>query len=179
MRTTKAKGSKETFWNKLRIKNSLRIKDVAEMLGISIGTIGSWFSGQSVPNADNVKIICKLFEVPYDKGYGEFILANQKWDLEKGHRKISMYSPETIIVDDAEGTKKAKKTKAKKEKPQTEVPQVQKDYTKIVKYLYGRLSFADYMQLQTYLADNVDPMPYLYGKVSFDEYVEVMSILNG
>lgn len=173
MRTIKAKGAKETFWNKLRIENSLRIKDVAEMLGLSIGTIGCWFSGQGVPNADNVKAICELFEIPYDKGYGEFIKANQKWDLDKGQRKIWMYSPESIEIPDSEKSKRTKKAKKAKTVP------VQTDRTDIIKYLYGRLAFVEYMQLQTYLADNVDPMPYLYGKVSFDEFVEVRKIING
>lgn len=177
MRTTKAKGAKETFWNKLRIENSLRIRDVAEMLGIPVGTIGRWFSGQGVPNAENIKAICQLFEIPFDKGYGEFVKANQKWDSDRGRMKISMYSPETITVSSEEEPKRTKKSK--KTEPKPEIPQVQKDYTKLVKYLYGKLEFADYMQLQTYLADHVDPMPYLYGKVSFDDYVEVMKLVNG
>lgn len=41
-------------------------KDVATALGVSKKTVGSWENGRTMPKADKVDAICKLYGVSYD-----------------------------------------------------------------------------------------------------------------
>jgi transcriptional regulator with XRE-family HTH domain len=44
----------------------LRQKDVASALGVSKKTVGSWENGKTMPKADKIDAICKLYGVSYD-----------------------------------------------------------------------------------------------------------------
>lgn len=41
-------------------------KDVASALGVSKKTVGSWENGKTMPKADKIDAICKLYGVSYD-----------------------------------------------------------------------------------------------------------------
>jgi transcriptional regulator with XRE-family HTH domain len=41
-------------------------KDVAAALGVSKKTVGSWENGKTMPKADKIDAICKLYGVSYD-----------------------------------------------------------------------------------------------------------------
>jgi transcriptional regulator with XRE-family HTH domain len=81
------KNTSETFWNLLRVENGLKIREIAEMTGFSIGMISNWFNGVAMPNENQIKEICKLFEVDYETGKNQF---------EVGYRRFHGRNDKTI-----------------------------------------------------------------------------------
>ena len=49
-----------------RINAELKQEAVAEALGVTRKTVASWENGGSVPSADKVEPLCKLYGVNYD-----------------------------------------------------------------------------------------------------------------
>lgn len=73
--------AKDTFWNREREKRGWSFKYIAKKTGIPQSTLGNWFSGVKAPrNEHHIEQLCKLFEIPFDKGYNEFYHAEKDWD---------------------------------------------------------------------------------------------------
>lgn len=79
-----ARVAKDTFWNNEREKRGWSFKYIAKKTGIPQSTLGAWFAGIKAPrNEHHVEQLCKLFEIPYDKGYNAFYNAEKTWDSDR------------------------------------------------------------------------------------------------
>lgn len=77
-----AKASKDTFWNRERLKRNLTLEDIAKKLRVPRGSVGNWFCGASVPNDQKIQELCTIFDINYDTGYNAFYHAKRSWDSE-------------------------------------------------------------------------------------------------
>lgn len=75
--TQKTQHYYNTYWNDLKERNNLSIKDISEMTGITPVTISSNFSGRYKPNLTNLEKYCKLFEIPIEEGKAQFKKAHE------------------------------------------------------------------------------------------------------
>ena len=55
-----------------RVNKGMTQEQLAEAVGVSKGTVGSWERGATKPNSDKIPVICKALEVHYD---------NIKWNV--------------------------------------------------------------------------------------------------
>ena len=49
-----------------RINKNLTQEQVAEMVGVTKKTVGSWESGKTRPKIDKIEPLCELYGVTYD-----------------------------------------------------------------------------------------------------------------
>lgn len=49
-----------------RVNAGLSQKEAAKLLKISNSTLGNWENGKSLPNAEQIVELCKLYGCPYD-----------------------------------------------------------------------------------------------------------------
>lgn len=79
-----SRAAKDTFWNTERTKRGWSFKYIAKKTGIPQSTLGSWFAGVKAPrNEHHIEQLCKLFDIPFDRGYNAFYNAEKKWDSER------------------------------------------------------------------------------------------------
>lgn len=194
MKKSEPKAAKLTFWNELRIKNNLTMKDVADALHTSIGTVGGWFSGRTVPSEKYLTEVCQLFDVDVSVGYEEFAKATRDWDSDRGRMKftLSAESAETDSVKKpTKSKKKSRKSKKVEVKPDIQpevVPDIQPestvdtagdsktvavDVTPLLRHCYGTLPFDLYETLRATIRDGGYPLEVLYGNISCDEYNKI------
>lgn len=69
----------KTFWSNKRVENGLSIGDLADLLNTSYTQASKYLTGQVIPNAEMRRKICTLFDVPYNVGEQEFIIAHNLW----------------------------------------------------------------------------------------------------
>ena len=173
MKKTEPKAAKQTFWNTVRVANNLKIGDIADMLEVSYGTAGGWFSGGSVPSDEYIAKLCKFFEVDYETGRNAFYEDNKAWRSERG--KI------TFPKKRSTRRKIAKKLVATAEQP---VPASQLDNinTRLARQIYGKVSYDAFVSIQHAFLHNVSDtneiLQELYGKLCYTEFNEIFAILN-
>ena len=179
MQKAQAKGGKQNFWNDLRVKNGVLIKDVAELLNVSNGTVGGWFSGQKIPSQANLDALCALFGVDPNKGYEEFVKASKVWDSDRGRLKITQCGPRVAV---AESKKPDKAPEYTKSLPDYEFPgadvQATPESSDLLKTLYGQVAYKDFMAITDLVDKQEDPISYLYGKVDFDLFSKIIAIVG-
>ena len=178
MQKAQAKGAKQNFWNDLRIKNGVLLKDVAELLNVSMGSVGSWFSGQKIPGDENLKALCNLFGVDPNKGYEEFAKANKEWDSDRGHMRITLCGPEVAVEKTAKTEKTPEYTKSLPDYAFPGVDNTSAEGSDLLKTLYGQISYKDFIAIADVLDNNGDPISYLYGKVDFDLFSKILAIVG-
>lgn len=66
------KNTSMTFWNELRIKNNYNLKDLADVLGISVSRLSIVFTGAQMPSRTFSDKCSQLFGVDPEVGYKEF-----------------------------------------------------------------------------------------------------------
>lgn len=78
------KQAKETFWNNERTRRGWSLKYISKKIGVPQSTLGAWFAGIKAPrNEHHIEQLCKLFDIPFDKGYNEFYHEERNWDSSK------------------------------------------------------------------------------------------------
>lgn len=180
MTRTGAKGGKSTFWNDLRVKNGLLIKDIAELLNLSAGTVGGWFSGQKVPSELNLIALCTLFGVDIDKGREEFIKARNSWSSERGTWHVKLQSsdsldaakPATISDMDLSCFNVPADPEPAQGPEDTDID----FYHEVLQCFYGKLPYTQYSILLACVTEQKDLTAALYGKLSFEHFTELMNI---
>lgn len=197
MKKAQAKGAKENFWNDLRVKNGLLVKDLAELLHVSIGTAGGWFSGRSIPTELNLNALCSFFGVDRNKGYEEFVKANRDWDSERGSLSYKLCGPD--VPDAPKQRRGPRKMKEMLEElpeyqfkeeviPATvsepEVPEEPKSdtrdesdfYRSVLTHFYGKLPYEKYVQIMVWVAEKKDLLEEFYGNFTFEEFTQLVHI---
>lgn len=77
------------FIKSLRIKNNFSQNDLAEKIPIGRDAISKWENGKSIPDAQNLIILSKIFNVSIDELMcGEYITKENKEEAQNIHLKI-------------------------------------------------------------------------------------------
>lgn len=69
----------QTFWNNKRKERKMKVRDIAFIFNITNQKAQRWFIGCTLPSEEQMKQICDIFEVPYDKGIAEFNKAHDAY----------------------------------------------------------------------------------------------------
>ena len=104
--------TKNTFWNRVRVSKGIKIREVAEMFGVSEAIAGLWFSGQKPPKTAIQCQLCDLFDVDYETGINNFTNDHKIWKNERGRFNF-------ITEEELETMKSTKKMSKQSEKPGT------------------------------------------------------------
>lgn len=161
---------KDTYWNRLRVERNIMHKELAEYFGVSVSTVGGWFSGQLMPNDLMIKRACELFDVEFATGKEEFRKAHALWKCERQRSGIKIQSGKK---DKTSGVKITVDMTA----PQFEEPSV--DNLDIIKLLYGKLPYDLFMSVRSILKhQDGDVLELVYGKVSYKEFKQIQEALS-
>jgi transcriptional regulator with XRE-family HTH domain len=154
---------KETFWNKLRAANGYSYKELSVALGHDRSTIGSWFTGRSIPRKQFIKDICDLFGVDAETGEQEFIKAYKEWEsasTRPSNQQAKRSSPAANVVEQ-------------------EISTIKTDIlATILGSVYGKLNFTEYEALRDSILVGKNPQEILYGKVSFEDYINLIKLIE-
>lgn len=160
--------ARDTFWNKLRVENGYRIKDIAELLDLGEKTTAAYFTGYTLPNDDIVKKFCDLFCIDFMKGRGEFHKAYSEYNKTHNRkckvRKVSMNSV-------AEDTKEV-------EPPKAETPKKVDFSDTVLEMLYGKIPYVDFKILTGQLMSGADILECVYGKVDFETFANIVKTIK-
>ena len=103
-----AYGHKETFWNTRRVEMNVTLAEVTKYLksqGLPYceGSVGMFFTGQTMPNQDVSDALCAWFEVDKTQGYLEFQHAHRSWKARKAGEsaKLKPNKPDVEKKDEA------------------------------------------------------------------------------
>ena len=113
-----------------------------------------------MPNDDIVDEFCKLFQVDFMKGKGEFVRAHLIYK-ERCDRK--------------------RKVSASVGGKQTQtVPEVKKVNTEdvVLEMLYGKIPYVDFKILTGQLMSGADILECVYGKVGFDTFLKIVKVVK-
>ena len=169
---------KNTFWNNLRAKNGYTYQVLASTLDCGQSQVGKWFSGEVRPGPKYEKAICDLFGVDYTVGHNEFMLAHQAWVSDRAERTGVAPAPKRRV-----GRPRKNPVESKPAVVVTTVDAEPEEdnavYSKILKSVYGNISYEDYEAMRMALIVGEDPREAIYGKASFDDYVAIDAILKG
>lgn len=69
----------DTFFQKQLVASGYNLKDMAMIIGCSYRYAVAYFSGNVMPTASTIRIICDTLGVDYEKGVQEFIDAYDAW----------------------------------------------------------------------------------------------------
>ena len=171
----KACASKATFWNKQRVAQNMQIKDVADLMGLGVSTVGAHFSGQVIPNEKCIEGYCELFGVDKIEGTREFINANKEWDTSRGKNpRISLRATDNLAVDEVDETT-------------TPVPESDSDAVwaslavmknKILELVYGVVPMSVFLEYYNASTTSINAKEYFYNKVDYDLYEKIRTIMN-
>lgn len=153
---------KDNFWNRKRIENNIKYTELGELLHMPLSTVGSYFSGQAMPNREFIEQVCDLFGVEYTVGVLEFQHAHRAWRSNRnGKTFLRGEPPQAKLIETVE-----------------EEPVI--DYkTKFLKAVYGCVSYEQYEELKHYVeVEGADTLRYLYGKIDYDLYQRISSLLS-
>lgn len=94
------KNTSMTFWNQLRIRNNYGLKDLADVLGISVGRLSNVFIGVVMPSRAFSDRCCQLFGVDPNDGWKQF--ENGYNVYHNTHGKSIKVEPVTVnpIIED-------------------------------------------------------------------------------
>ena len=159
---------KDTFWNKVRVEKGFKLQEIADYLHCSIGSVGSYFSGQTVPSEKVIKALCEYFEIAEPLGTRAFVEDNKAWHAE--HVRVYRVPAQKV-------------TKSKKPKKKTEevapvvteaIPTKADVTTKVVELIYGKIPYDAFVAITE---GKEDILAYLYGKVDYKTYLEIAKVL--
>ena len=183
-KASQRKKTSDTFWNLLRIKNNMKLKDIAEATGFKDTSISNWFTGRAMPDDYAIRIVCDWFGIPFEKGKLEFkngytVYHGTHGTIDKEPRKATR-----MTLKELEEYCKNTETVEEETKPILEEIKTDK-YTKaerniVLAQLFDVMSFEEYMDI----VDNYDSidagkiLDRLYGMVSRETYTEVQRALH-
>jgi transcriptional regulator with XRE-family HTH domain len=187
----KASCVKMTFWNKIRVTAGISCRELADLMGVSVGTIGNWFSGHSVPLEKNIVKLCDFFDVDYDTGYNAFVQASRAWHAEKNtpnrerlysdkelpSKTTSTKSDDSFVLANAEDIESPTLPSA----TQIKISDFSSE-DDICRMLYGNLDFTDFLTVADLVRSgdiqNSNTLrEFLYGKIPLELFDEVSELL--
>lgn len=68
-----------TFWSDLRVARGVTIPQLSKDIGIPIGALHTYFSGEHIPRETALLQICYYFNVDPEIGRAKFIEGNKHW----------------------------------------------------------------------------------------------------
>ena len=167
---------KDTWWNRLRVEKNITYKDLATYMECSISHVGGIFSGQKIPERDDLYNLCDLFDVDYAEGEQRFLDDHLKWVSEKKAKARA-------ITNTNEKKKTSVKKKSKRVHSDKKMTAVETDNTvcdtpteethtvDVLEVLYGKVGYENFTQiLNAVKSGETDILKLCYGKVSYDEY---------
>lgn len=183
-KATQRKKTSDTFWNLLRVKSDMKLKDIAEATGFKVTSISNWFTGKTMPDNYTIRVICDWFGIPFEKGELEFkngytVFHGTHGTIDKEPRKatkmtlkdLEEYCSNTVPVEE-------------EIKPISEEVKIdahdKADRNIVLAQLFDVMSFEEYMEI----VDNYDSidstkiLDRLYGMVSRKTYEEVQRALH-
>lgn len=92
------------FWDNLRHKNKLSLRDLSEITNIPVGSLSTYFTGRIIPNEAVLDTLCNLFGVNKEEGRAEFVSLHKQY-VEKLSQETAIYesdmpTEETSKVDE-------------------------------------------------------------------------------
>lgn len=157
---------KNTFWSKKRVEYDIKLKDIAEAIGVPITTVGMYFTGAYMPKESIVVAICNLFDVDFETGWDEFRKAHEEYRAERKRSLVAMVGRDIenkpdVCMGVSEGTDISGEDKI----------------NAIKELLYGRISYSVFCELAQMRIDKIEET--VYGKVDYATYKNIECILRG
>lgn len=168
---------KDNFWSRKRVEQNVKVKEIAELLGINYKTASAYLTGQAMPHEEYIKTLCEYFDVDLIEGTREFDKAYKSYDAER-RRSLKLSAK----------TKRKIEEKIKPE-PKFEEPTSTEDVTekiaersdKLFEAVYGNLKdYKEYKAFVEYLVmhSDADVLEWLYWKVDYKTFKKVEQILE-
>lgn len=177
--------AKTTFWNEIRVKNNLKIRDIAEMLGVSYGSVGGWFSGHKVPRDALIKQLCELFDVDFEVGRKAFYDAKESWVPEHNIKFTEKGNSKKVV------TKKAPKAEETEDNivlypavtvadPEVVLAPLLKASkpVSVLEQIYGKVPFDLFLAVQRCGEAPEKVLEQLYGRLDFAEFNKIFTLIN-
>ena len=181
--------SKDTWWNRLRVEKNIRYKDIIELYGGSVSVWAQRFTGQTMPNYNQIKQLCELFDVDFNRGYAEFKKAHALWKSEGRGAKDGYVKTGISIM---RGVQKGERVEVvgqrdpveiTKEEETVETPVEQPTIApnEVFGVVYGKVPYDTFCAFCDALArvTTEDPLGYIYGKVDYKEFRAIEKALEG
>lgn len=108
---TEAYATKDTFWNRERIKRGITYQQIADRYKVTPTSVCKWFTGRSLPRKeDTIWDLCEWFtDTPYtdgscciithERGLYELEKAHEIYEAEFDKKKVLRADPKIDIVD--------------------------------------------------------------------------------
>lgn len=149
---------KDTYWNIIRTDRGFKQSELAELMGTNEATISKWFTGRTMPTAEQIAKLCDFFSVPVDRGTAEFKKTHEEWTARKRAYREA-YAP---------GRPRTTATKAE---PTTD---------NVFALAYGKLSYEEFNEFSALCSGKEgDPLEMIYGKVDLETFTKIANIIKG
>lgn len=160
-----ARAFKDNFWSRKRIESGFKVHDIAELLHLSDGIVGMYFTGQRVPTEDTIKKICTFFGVDIVEGTREFANAAKVWDAEVKGREAKLHSNTGVGVVSEEVV------------PITPVvvKTAQSVPESLLKALYKKVPYEDFKAILDGNMSESEVLELAYDKVDFDTFMTLVN----
>lgn len=89
------------FWDDIRRKNKLSLKDLSKITGIHAASLSSYFTGRTLPSDAVVDKLCNLFGVPKETGDAEFKSVHNNYLNRINAYDVTPNNSEDIVVEEA------------------------------------------------------------------------------
>ena len=165
MGRSEARAFKDNFWSRKRIESGFKIHDIAELLHLSDGIVGMYFTGQRMPTEDTIKKICAFFGVDTVEGTREFANAAKVWDAEVKGREAKLHSHTGVGVVSEEAVPITPVVV----EPAQSVPE------SLLKALYKKVSYEDFKAILDGNMSESEALALAYDKVDFDTFMALVN----
>lgn len=157
---------KDNFWNRKRVENNVRYKDLVELYGGAQSKWGMYFSGQNMPNVMVVSKLCDLFGVEFNEGLEEFKKIHENWRATNGVRVYKTGTRE----------KWSKRKMNDKQDTSVDIEPECKVIPKedILKAVYKKVDYELFVKLQEWEGDILEA---LYNKVDYKTYEYIRTLI--
>jgi transcriptional regulator with XRE-family HTH domain len=154
MSSNKPRFSQRTWWSEQRVQKNLSLQKLSELSGIEYSSLSKYLTGQVVPNLSAITKLCDIFKVNYDVGKKEFEKAHKVWLANHKKKVNSLIPTEKAVEEEAE------------------------ESDNILKILYRKLSYEDFMEIYEKAEGGTPTLRFLYDKVDFDTFFKIKEVLE-
>ena len=186
------KNTSMTFWNELRIRNNYNLKDLSDVLGVSLGRLSRVLTGKEMPSRTFSDKICQLFGVAPNDGWTQF--ENGFNVYHNTHGKTVTVKPVKVnpVIEDkinsycANGTDNVKQPKETVNDDKTEILKVRpadRSLDDLLVALASSMKIEDFIELihqideRSVSWDNV--FDQVYGKIDITTFIKLVRLKNG
>lgn len=166
-----ARAFKDNFWSRKRIESGFKVHEVAELLHLSDGIVGMYFTGQRVPTEDTIKKICTFFGVDIVEGTREFANAAKVWDAEVKGREAKLHSNTGVHSNAGVGvvSEEVVPITPVVVEPAQSVPE------SLLKALYKKVPYEDFKAILDGNMSESEVLALAYDKVDFDTFMTLVN----